>query len=122
MRRRSAKAQLITDAERSVEEELRFREIRYVIMMSLRAVCVIVATILVSVHAPLLWLWLVLCLAGAILLPWTAVLLANDRAPRPEKRLFSRFRRPAGPSTLPTVRTLTRSPDAPEPKVIDADD
>jgi hypothetical protein len=119
--RRSGKPQLITDAERSVEEELRFREIRYVIMMSLRAVCVIVGAILVSVHAPWLPLWLTLCVAGAVVLPWTAVLLANDRAPRPEKRLRNRFHRNTGPSTLPVPRSLSESPDEAPPKVIDVE-
>jgi hypothetical protein len=66
-------------------------------------------------------LWLTLCVAGAVVLPWTAVLLANDRAPRPEKRLRNRFRRNPGPSTLPVARSLSDSPDEAPPKVIDAE-
>jgi len=119
MRKRSGRPQLITDAERSVEEELRFREIRYVIMMSLRAVCVIVGGILVMVHAPLLPVWLVLCVAGAVVLPWCAVLLANDRAPRPENRLRNKFRRSAATAPAP-VRALGEDEEI-QHKIIDAE-
>lgn len=119
MRKRSGKPQLITDAERSVEEELRFREIRYVLMMSLRAVCVIVAAVLVALHVPLLPLWLLICVAGAVVLPWSAVLLANDRGPRPENKLRNRFRKqPAAPA--PPVRALGEDEEFVH-KVIDAD-
>lgn len=116
--RRTQKPHLITDAERSLEEELRGREIRYVVMMSLRAVCVIVGAILVMVKAPLLPLWLVICVTGAVVLPWAAVLLANDRGPRPEHKLRNRFRpRTESP---PDSRALTAS--EPEPhKIIDVE-
>ena len=73
---------LITDAAESPEKELRRREIRYVIMMSIRALCLIAGAILVSTRPPLLGLWLGLCVAGMVLLPWLAVILANDRRPR----------------------------------------
>jgi len=119
MRKRSGKPQLITDAERSVEEELRFREIRYVIMMSLRAVCVVVAAILVAVHVPLLPLWLALCVAGAVVLPWSAVLLANDRGPRPENKLRNRLRKQA-PVPVQPVRALGEDEETIH-KVIDAE-
>jgi hypothetical protein len=107
---------IITDAERSRDDQLRSRQIRYLIMMSIRAVCLILAAVLVSVRPPLLALWLILCVAAMVLLPWFAVLLANDRAPKDEHRIFH--------------RDHTRVPDpAPnalgqqvEPKVIDAED
>jgi uncharacterized membrane protein len=82
---------LITDAARSQSDQLHSRQVRYVVMMSIRAVCLIAGAILISVKAPLLWLWLPLCGVGMILIPWLAVLLANDRPPKDEHRL-SRLR------------------------------
>lgn len=73
---------VITDAERSPEEQFRSRQIRYVTMMGLRAACLVAGAVLVSVHPPLLGLWLVLCALGMVLLPWFAVLIANDRPAR----------------------------------------
>ncbi|THV28577.1 DUF3099 domain-containing protein [Glycomyces paridis] len=91
---RREKATSITDAELSLEEARRFREIRYVLMMSIRIVLVVVCGILVMVEAPYLWLWLPLGLAGMAALPWLAVLLANDRlAKKRPPRFTSRQRR-----------------------------
>lgn len=107
------RAVLITTAEPSHAEELRRREIRYVIMMGLRALCLVLAAVLVSVRVPMLWLWLALCGAGMVLLPWLAVIIANDRPPKEEHRLFRRRRpQPAPPRSLPAPA---------DPRVIDAD-
>jgi hypothetical protein len=73
---------LITDADRSPDDQFRHRQIRYVTMMGLRAVCLILGGVLISVRPPLLPVWLVLCAAGMVFLPWAAVLIANDRPPR----------------------------------------
>jgi threonine/homoserine/homoserine lactone efflux protein len=51
-------------------------------MMGIRVVCLIAGAILLSTKPPLLPLWLVLCAAGMVLLPWMAVLIANDRPAR----------------------------------------
>jgi hypothetical protein len=113
--KRAPKPQLITDADRSPEQELRSREIRYVVMMGIRALCVIVGAVLVMLKVPLLPLWLGLCVAGAVLLPMSAVMLANDRAPKPEHRLRNRMR------THPPHEATQALPAKDEPKVIDAD-
>jgi Protein of unknown function (DUF3099) len=73
---------LITDAARSQSDQLRSREIRYVTMMAMRAACLILGAVLISVRPPLLPLWLSLCAAGMVFLPWAAVLIANDRPPK----------------------------------------
>ena len=73
---------LITDAARSPSDQLRSREIRYVTMMSARVACLILGGVLISLKVPLLPLWLILCAAGMVFLPWAAVLIANDRAPK----------------------------------------
>jgi hypothetical protein len=73
---------LITDAAKSQDDQFRSRQIRYVTMMGLRAACLILGAILISVRPPLLGLWLILCAAGMVVLPWAAVLIANDRPAR----------------------------------------
>ena len=73
---------LITDAARSQDEQFRSRQIRYVTMMGLRAACLITGAILISAHPPLLPVWLIMCAAGMVILPWAAVLIANDRPAR----------------------------------------
>ncbi|WP_433057599.1 DUF3099 domain-containing protein [Dactylosporangium sp. CS-033363] len=113
---RRDRPQLITDAARSPEQELRAREIRYVLMMLLRAACVVVAAILVATRPPLLWLWLSLCVAGAVFLPMIAVLLANDAPVRPEARFRNMFRRRETSHPDPGHAIPDR-----EHKVIDAD-
>ncbi|HZM74627.1 MAG TPA: DUF3099 domain-containing protein [Candidatus Limnocylindrales bacterium] len=103
---------LITDAKISQEEELRRRERRYILMMGLRALCLIVAAVLVMLKVPLLVVWLPVCGVGMVLLPWLAVILANDRPPKDKHRL-KRYRE----NTAPT----NALPSQPHGKVIDSD-
>jgi hypothetical protein len=107
---------LITDAARSQSEQLRSRQVRYVTMMGLRAGCLILGAILISVKPPLLPLWLILCAAGMVFLPWAAVLIANDRPPK------SKAERNAPPS--PPTRTMLEQQSTAETRrrTIDADD
>lgn len=100
MIRRGHRPVLITEAERSQEDQLRTRQNRYIAMMSIRVVCLLTGAILVGVQAPLLWLWLALCAAGMIVIPWVAVVLANDRLPKERHRW--RRHRPASPRALPS--------------------
>lgn len=97
--RREARPVLITNAERSQEDQLRTRQNRYIAMMSLRVVCLVAAVVLASLQPPLVWLWVALCAAGMILLPWIAVVLANDRLPKERHRW--RRHTPTGPRPLP---------------------
>lgn len=98
---------------------MRSREIRYVLMMSLRVVSLVVAAILVGVHAPLLWLWLPICLFGMVVLPWLAVIIANDRPPKERYRLVNRLHR--HPRALPPAPADGRpaDPQAGRQRVID---
>ena len=91
---------LITDAARSPGDQLRSREIRYITMMSLRAVCLIIGAILISVRPPLLPVWLIMCAAGMVLLPWMAVIIANDRPARSKAERAAARRGPTGPTSL----------------------
>jgi hypothetical protein len=115
--KRGRRPVVITDARQSPREELRYREIRYVLMMSIRAVCLVAAAVLVSVRAPLLWLWLPMCLFGMVVVPWLAVILANDRLPKDRYRLMHRGR----PTEEEPAKALSPA-DEPEPRVIDADE
>jgi hypothetical protein len=110
---------VITDADRSPSDQLRSREIRYVTMMSVRAGCLIVGGVLVSVRPPLLPLWLILCLAGMVFLPWAAVLIANDRPPK------SKAERAADAAARERRQMALTDPaavqEAPEPVTIDSE-
>ena len=106
---RAERPVLITDAQRSQEDQLRTRQTRYILMMSVRVLAVIVAAILVSLQPPLLWLWLSLCAVGLVIIPWVAVVLANDRLPKDRHRWRRyRHRDPTPPAVgpAPAGRTI----------------
>ncbi len=74
---RKANATVITAAEPSYDEQLKSRRKRYIITMSLRIPCLILAVLLAQTP------WLaILAVAISIPLPWMAVLIANDRPAR----------------------------------------
>ncbi|HET6531775.1 MAG TPA: DUF3099 domain-containing protein [Actinoplanes sp.] len=106
---------LITDAARSQSEQLRSREIRYVTMMALRAGCLILGAVLISARPPLLPVWLVLCAAGMVFLPWAAVLIANDRPPK------TKAERNAGPQPRPQTMLEQQSAETIRHRTIDAE-
>src|SRR6476646_11590955 len=101
---RRAQATVITDAEPSYDEQLRSRRKRYLLMMSMRVPCLILATLLY--HTP----WLaILVIAISIPLPWMAVLIANDRPARKRRKVV--------PGTISYERAL--APGSHE--IVDAD-
>lgn len=63
----------ITDANESHEADINSRETRYLISMAIRVVCFILAIVCSG------WLRWIFA-AGAVVLPWVAVLIANNRA------------------------------------------
>jgi Protein of unknown function (DUF3099) len=75
--RASRNAIVITDAERSYQEEFEVRRRRYARLMALRIPCLVVAALLYQIP----WLAVAVILAS-VPLPWMAVLIANDRLPR----------------------------------------
>ena len=77
---------LITDAQRSYEEELATRKRRYGIMMGLRVPFLVMAAIFYQTP----WLAATL-IVMSIPLPWMAVIIANDRLPRKDSQ-FTRYR------------------------------
>lgn len=77
---------LITEAPVNVDDEFEHRRRRYLLMMTLRAVCIVGAASTFSLSG-----WLAAgFVAAALVLPWSAVLIANDRPPKQELR-FRRF-------------------------------
>jgi hypothetical protein len=110
---------VITDAERSQEDQLRIREVRYVLMMSIRVISVVAAVVVFTLQPPGLWVWLALCAFGMTIVPWVAVVLANDRLPKEEHR-WRRFR-PGGRRALtphrsePTASRGITAGEAPSP-------
>lgn len=107
---------LITNAARSQGDQLHSREIRYVTMMGLRVSCLIAGAILISVRPPLLPLWLTICAAGMVLLPWMAVLIANDRPPK------SKMPNPPRPAVNPERQLTAETAQTAENRTIDAED
>ncbi len=94
---------LITDAAEDPEREIRRREIRYVAMMLTRALCLIAAAYLVVQKPPLWGVWASLCVVGMVVLPWLAVILANDRPPRKRAPAPAQSGAPAQPA-LPAAQ------------------
>jgi uncharacterized membrane protein len=77
---------LITEAAPSFDDQHAARKRRYLIMMSLRFPCVVLALVFSQT-----W-WLALgFLVLSVPLPWIAVLIANDRPPRKSERV-NRYR------------------------------
>jgi hypothetical protein len=112
--RRKARPVLITNAQRSQDEQLHSREVRYLLMMSVRAISLVAVVVLVSAHVPLLWLWVPICLFGMLVVPWLAVIFANV-GPRRQSR-----RGPDGPPAVPVEEPP--APAAIDPiRVIDAE-
>lgn len=96
-------AVLVTTAAQSRREELRRRELKYVLMMSVRVVAFILAVVLF--HGVLRWIAVFL----ALVLPWLAVVIANApfrssvAAPNPVT--------PRGPASLPAAQDRERVVD-----------
>ena len=91
---------LITTAPESTDAEFDRRRRRYAVMMGLRALCVIGAALSYQLSVLLALLFVV----GGIVLPWCAVIIANDG---PAKK---RGQRMTGPG-VPTERALPPGKD-----------
>ena len=69
------KAQSITTVGQSPELERKSRMVKYLIAMTIRVICIVAA---IFVEGWLMWL----CFAGAIFLPYFAVVIANAQVSR----------------------------------------
>src|SRR6476660_5111144 len=75
---------LITEAEPSMAEQHAARKKRYAITMAVRAVCLVLAAVFYHV----VWLMLIFAVLGTVL-PWIAVVMANDRPPRKRAQIYA---------------------------------
>jgi hypothetical protein len=73
---------LITEARPSREEEAAARRRRYALTMGFRIVCLVLA----AVFYKIVWLMLILAILGTVL-PWVAVIMANDGPPKEKLHL-----------------------------------
>lgn len=106
-RERAERATVITAAEPAYDEQLRARQKRYFITMSMRIPLLLLAIGLWALGVPV---WVVLIVAAAsIPLPWMAVLMANDRAPRSSR-----------PAPMPVVNDQRALPPA-RREIVDGD-
>jgi Flp pilus assembly protein TadB len=87
---------VITSAPESPDAEYYHRRRRYVVMMSLRALCVIGAALTYRVSIILAMAFVV----GGLVLPWVAVVMANDGPPK--KRRAEQFRGTPPERALPS--------------------
>jgi hypothetical protein len=71
-----AKPQSITTVSESPDEERKSRMLKYTLAMTIRVICIVAA---MFVEGWLMWL----AFAGAIFLPYFAVVLANAQGPKP---------------------------------------
>lgn len=76
-RARKGEPVLITEAEPSLDDQHAARRRRYTITMAIRAVSLVLAAVFYQT------VWLMVIFATlAVVLPWIAVLMANDRPPK----------------------------------------
>ena len=95
-----AKAQSITTVSESPDDERKSRMLKYTLAMTIRVICIVAAML---VEGWLMWL----AFAGAIFLPYFAVVLANAQGPKPgEISKVTQIIRPVGatPGTEPTTK------------------
>jgi hypothetical protein len=106
---------LITEAPVNSDDEFDRRRKRYLIMMTIRAGCIIGAASTFQLSG-----WLAAAfVAAALVLPWSAVLIANDRPPKRELR-FRRFVGAGEPQRPELTDSSQPAPtDPPQPTVID---
>ena len=103
VRHRPDRPILITEAPVNADDEYNLRRKKYLIMMIIRALCIIGAATTFGYSG-----WLAAAfVAAALVLPWSAVLIANNRPAKQAVR-FRRFL----PGTLGT-RELTAGQAAP---------
>src|SRR5580693_9032096 len=97
---RQPSVHLVTQARRSLSDDIAYRQRRYLLMMGIRAVCFVIAVVLFINHCG----WLVAIPAvGAIFIPYFAVVLANGGREPDNTRGFMEYR-PNVPATSDSSR------------------
>jgi hypothetical protein len=95
---------LVTQAHRSLSDDIAYRQRRYLLMMGIRAVCFVIAVVLFVNHFG----WLAAIPAvGAIFIPYFAVVFANGGREPDNVRGFMEYR-----PNLPATRDSSESSEA----------
>ena len=95
---------MVTQARRSLSDDIAYRQRRYLVMMSIRAVCFVIAICLFVNHFG----WLAAIPAvGAIFIPYFAVVFANGGREPDNVRGFMEYR-----PNLPATRDSGSAADA----------
>ena len=95
----------VTDAQSAADEDYRRRIRRYTISMIIRVVCLLLAFVFTG---PVRWI----LLAGAIVFPWVAVVIANSRDERLVQYDVATVT-PRSPDALPRTAHDRRAQDRP---------
>ncbi len=91
--------QSITSAPRPLAQDVHDRTVRYLVSMGIRTACFLLLFVVPG------W-WKLLCVAGAVILPAVAVILANAGRERPERPTATM----APEETVPPQRRLGYDP------------
>jgi Protein of unknown function (DUF3099) len=97
--RERSQVHVVTQARRSLSEDISYRQRRYLLMMGIRAVCFVIAVVMFVNH--LGWLT-VIPAAGAIVIPYFAVVFANGGREPNNTRGFMEYQ-----PNLPVARDAT---------------
>ena len=101
---RQPSVHLVTQARRSLSDDIAYRQRRYLLMMGIRSVCFLIAVLLFINHFG--WLTAIPAL-GAIFIPYFAVVFANGGREPDNTRGFMEYR-----PNLPATRDSGSAADA----------
>ena len=101
---RQPSVHLVTQARRSLSDDIAYRQRRYLLMMGIRAVCFVIAVVLFVNHFG--WLTAIPAV-GAIFIPYFAVVFANGGREPDNTRGFMEYR-----PNLPATRDSGSAADA----------
>jgi Protein of unknown function (DUF3099) len=101
---RQPSVHVVTQARRSLSDDIAYRQRRYLLMMGIRAVCFVIAVVLFVNHFG--WLAAIPAI-GAIFIPYFAVVFANGGREPDNTRGFMEYR-----PNLPATRDSGGAADA----------
>jgi len=95
---------VVTQARRSLSDDITYRQRRYLLMMGIRSLCFVIAVVLFINHFG--WLTAIPAV-GAILIPYFAVVFANGGREPDNTRGFMEYQ-----PKVPAARDSSRPPEA----------
>ena len=101
---RPSSVHVVTQARRSLSDDIAYRQRRYLLMMGIRALCFVIAVVLFLNHFG--WLTAIPAV-GAIFIPYFAVVFANGGREPDNTRGFMEYH-----PNVPATRDSSRPPEA----------